>query len=244
MTAPFLSIVIPAYNEEDRLVPTLQQTLAYLKRCSYQSEVIVVSDGSTDHTTQVVERVTAAENVQVNLLSYSPNRGKGYAVKYGMLRAQGDVCMFMDADYAVPIDYCEKGLSLIHQGKDIAIASRAIHGSKIKMHQNFARQLSAKIYTLIQNQYLGIHYPDTQCGFKLFTREATRNLFQQQQLNSVIFDPEILWLARKEGYAVCEFPVQWTHIEGSRIQYDSIGKSIFVFRELLRIKQIHKKSAY
>ena len=108
------------------------------------------------------------------------------------------------------------------------------------MHQNPARQLSAKIYTIIQNQYLGLHFPDTQCGFKLFTSAAAKRLFTQQKLDSVIFDPEILWLANKSNYSVGQFPIEWTHVEGSRIQYDSIGKSIFVFKELMRIRRIHK----
>ena len=236
-----LSVIIPAYNEEDRIAPTLSHTLAYLQARPYQSQIIVVSDGSRDGTVRVAENMPAAGNVRIDALEYHPNRGKGYAVKYGMLKGLGKICMFMDADYAVPMAYCERGLSMIASGYDIAIASRAIEGAEIERQQNMARHLSAKIYTFLQNRYLGLDFPDTQCGFKLFTREATQDLFSRQKLDSVIFDPEILWLARQAGYTVGQFPVQWTHIEGSRIQYDNFKKSLFVFQELLRIKGLHKK---
>ena len=181
--------------------------------------------------------------IAINALEYHPNRGKGYAVRFGMLQATGKIVMFMDADYAVPMDYCEKGLELIGNGYDVAIASRALSGAVIRAHQNFFRKLSARIYTLIQNLYLGIHYPDTQCGFKFFTHAAARSLFGRQKLNSVIFDPEILWLAKRNGFRVGQFPVHWRHVADSRIQYDSLRKSLFVFQELLRIKNLHKGSA-
>lgn len=233
------SIVIPAFNEEDRIVPTLTHTVGYLADQPYASEVIVVSDGSRDNTVAVVENYRTTAGVAVRAEAYTPNRGKGYAVKYGMTRARGRIVMFMDADYAVPIVHCEQGMDLIGQGNDIAIASRALADSTVTAHQNRVRELSAKIYTFIQNHYLGIDFPDTQCGFKLFTRQAARHLFDRQRLHSVIFDPEILWLAQKAGYRIAQFPVQWTHVENSRIQYDSLRKSLFVFQELLRIKKLH-----
>lgn len=238
-----LSIVIPAYNEQDRLVTTLRETIAYLNRQRYDSEILVISDGSSDHTAQVARNFQTPEHVIVHVVEYHPNRGKGYAVKTGMLKAQGKIAMFMDADYAVPIEYIEKGMALIDDGYDIAIASRAASGAHITARQNIWRTLSARLYTWIQNSYLGIDYPDTQCGFKLFTNVAAQMLFQRQRLESVIFDPEILWLAHKAGLMVGQFPVQWTHVDDSRIQYDTLGKSLFVFQELFRIKRLHTKSA-
>jgi len=235
-----LSIVIPAYNEADRIVRTLTETIAYLQRQPYASEIIVVSDGSTDDTRAVAGGFLPGANVALQALEYHPNRGKGYAVRYGMLKGRGDIVMFMDADYSVPIDAVEKGLALLAEGYDIAIASRAHSESVVTHHQNFVRELSARLYTLVQNFYLGIRYPDTQCGFKLFAAEATRRLFARQRLDSVIFDPEILWLARKNGYRIAEFPVVWQYAENSRIQYDSLRKSLFVFQELFRIKKLHK----
>lgn len=235
----YLSIVIPAYNERDRIVPTLKETMDYLGRQHNLSEIIVVSDGSRDQTAQVVQEFSPPESIDLLAIEYHPNRGKGFAVKTGMLKARGRIAMFMDADYAVPIQYVEKGLALIESGQDIAIASRAVAGARIAARQNVWRLLSAKIYTWIQNHYLGVDYPDTQCGFKLFTRAAAQMLFDRQRLNSVIFDPEILWLARKAGLTVGQFPVQWTHVADSRIQYDTVGKSLFVFQELFRIKRLH-----
>jgi dolichyl-phosphate beta-glucosyltransferase len=236
-----LSIIIPAYNEEDRIVQTLDKTLAYLGDQPYDAEILVVSDGSRDHTGAVVTAVSPPSQVQVRFLEYHPNRGKGYAVRYGMLRGAGKVVMFMDADYSVPMDAVEQGLALLAGGHDIAIASRAVSGAVIDQHQNRAREMSARIYTFIQNSYLGLSYPDTQCGFKLFSRTAAQTLFARQKLNSVIFDPEILWLAKREGYSVGQFPVHWTHQEDSRIQYDNLRKSLFIFQELFRIRKLHRK---
>ncbi len=239
-----LSIIIPAYNEADRIVCTLESTLLYLNLQDYFSEVIVVSDGSTDGTQSVAEGFESGEKVELKALEYHPNRGKGYAVRYGMLKGRGDLVLFMDADYSVPIQEVEKSIRLVEKGHDIAIASRAIEGSEVSQHQNFFREVSARIYTFIQNTYLGINYRDTQCGFKMFTRPAGRALFEKQKLNSVIFDPEILWLAKQDGFSVAEFPVKWSHVEDSRIQYDSFKKSLFVFQELFRIKKLHKQEKF
>ncbi len=235
-----LSIVIPAYNEHDRIVGTLTQTRTYLNGQGYASEILVVSDGGTDDTRRVVEAFESTERVKIGCLEYHPNRGKGYAVKYGMTRAAGDVILFMDADYAVPIADVEKGLNLILSGYDVAIGSRAVKGARVEARQNFFREISARIYTVIQTLYLGIRYPDTQCGFKLFTQASARLLFGMQKLNSVIFDPEILWLARRNRMRVAQFPVAWRHVENSRIQYDSLKKSLFVFQELFRIRGLHR----
>jgi len=235
-----LSIVIPAYNEADRIVVTLESSIAYLETVSYETELIVVSDGSTDDTCKVASGFPSSGKVSVRTIEYHPNRGKGYAVKTGMLAAQSDIVLFMDADYAVPLQEIEKGLDLLRQGFDIAIGSRAIEGARVEKHQNLPREIAAWVYTRIQQLYLGLPYPDTQCGFKLFRNHAAQALFARQRLNSVIFDPEILWLARRSGYRIAEFPVVWRHVENSRIQYDNIRKSIFVFQEMLRIPRVHR----
>ncbi|MFZ5569715.1 MAG: dolichyl-phosphate beta-glucosyltransferase [Thermodesulfobacteriota bacterium] len=236
-----LSIIIPAYNEQDRIVHTLEMTLAYLNSRPFRSEILVVSDGSTDGTATVVRGFDSGSNVDLRLLEYFPNRGKGYAVRYGMLQGNAEVVMFMDADYSVDISEVEKGLDLIRAGAHVAIASRSLAESRVSRHQNRARELSAKLYTFIQNLYLGISFKDTQCGFKLFTFPAAQSLFLQQRLCSVIFDPEILWLAVRSGYQVAEFPVTWKHMEDSRIQYDSFRKFLFVFEELLKIRKLHQQ---
>ncbi len=239
-----LSIVIPAYNEADRIVGTLDHTLNYLKDQDFNSEVIVVSDGSEDTTKDVADGFKENERVSVRVFEYHPNRGKGFAVRYGMLRALGDLLLFMDADYSVPIEEVEKGILLIDDGYDIAVGSRAISGSTVISHQSALREWAAKSYTFIQNCYLGINYKDTQCGFKIFKNQAAKVLFGKQELDSVIFDAEILWLAKHDGFKVAEFPVQWTHVADSRIRYDNLKKSIFVFKELFRIKELHRKNSF
>ncbi|MEW5733331.1 MAG: dolichyl-phosphate beta-glucosyltransferase [Thermodesulfobacteriota bacterium] len=234
-----LSIVIPAYNEEDRIKPCLSKTLAFLDRQPYESEVVVVSDGSKDHTVEVAETLGAQFKTPLRALHYTPNRGKGYAVRYGMLAATGKRVLFMDADYAVPITDVDKAFAVMDQGNDIAIGSRGISGATVKVSQNLARALSARAYTLVQNTWLGFSYPDTQCGFKMFTKDAAQALFSKQKLSSVIFDAEILWMAKKLGFRAGQFPVTWTHIEDSRIQYDSFRKYLFVFQELFRVRTLH-----
>jgi hypothetical protein len=130
---------------------------------------------------------------------------------------------------------------LINDGCDMAMGSRAISGAKVICHQSLLREWLAKCYTFVQNCYLGINYKDTQCGFKIFKDQAAKALFGKQKLHSVIFDAEILWLAKHHGFKVAEFPVAWTHVSNSRIKYDNLKKSIFVFQELFRIKKIHGK---
>lgn len=235
-----LSIIIPAYNEADRIVLTLNRTLDYLDACPYESEIIVVSDGSTDATLPVSRKMGNGRSTPLRAIEYHPNRGKGHAVRTGMQEGRGAVLMFMDADYSVPIEAVEKGRGLLQNGFDIAIGSRTLKASRILARQNWVRMLSARIYTLVQNRYLGIAFRDTQCGFKLFTQKAAHALFRRQKLNSVIFDPEILYLAKRMGFRTGEFPVDWRHMEDSRIQYDSLKKSLFVFQELFRIRRVHR----
>jgi dolichyl-phosphate beta-glucosyltransferase len=235
-----LSIIIPAYNEADRIIHTLNASLSFLNKQNFNSEIIVVSDGSTDHTRSVVEGFDVGGKTDLRVIEYHPNRGKGYAVRTGMLAGKGEMILFMDADYAVPIEEITKGIDLIESGFDVAMGSRAVSGAVVSDHQNFFRELSARLYTLVQMAYLGIFYKDTQCGFKIFTHAAAQRLFSLQKLHSVIFDPEILWLAKKAGLRVAEFPVNWRHVGNSRIQYDSLKKSLFVFQELFRIRKLQR----
>ncbi len=217
----------------------LAPTLEFLDKAGYSSEIVVVSDGSKDKTLEAARTCGKNRKTPVRTLEYFPNMGKGHAVRYGMVRASGERILFMDADYAVPIEEIDKALEGINKGFDIAIGSRAIAGASVNATQSLPRRFSARLYTLIQNLYLGFNYPDTQCGFKMFTKKAAQALFSQQKLNSVIFDAEILWLAKRLGFSVSQFPVTWTHDAQSRIQYDSLKKSLFVFQELFRIRGLH-----
>ena len=237
----FVSIVIPAYNEEDRIGSTLEKTIAYLEAQSYEGEIIVVSDGSTDGT---VERVKECQGEfeRLRIVEYSPNRGKGRAVRTGALEACGKYVLFMDADYSVPLEMIETALQYMEEGYEIAIGSRGMSESRLNKRQSFARELAGRAYGWIQNAWLGLDFADAQCGFKLFSRRAARTLFPLQRLDSVIYDGEILFLARRAGFEVREFPVEWNHDPESRLRYD-LKSSLRVFWELFRIRWLHRKGA-
>lgn len=237
-STPQLSIVIPAYNEEDRLGRTLEATIGYLREQNLPSEIIVVSDGSRDGTRTVSESFQGAfPNLRV--LEYFPNRGKGYAVRTGMLAARGDRVLFMDADYSVPIRQVETAMQVLDAGHDVAIGSRRAPGARRAKRQLPVREWAARIYTALQNRWLKVDFADTQCGFKLYTRAAVQVLFPQQKLHSVIFDGELLFLAQRAGLKVGEFPVEWNHHPDSRLTYN-LRKSIRIFVELFKVRWLHR----
>jgi len=210
-----LSIVIPAYNEENRIPKTLEATIAYLKTRDYESEIIVVSDGSTDATIRRVEEY-AEQFPALRGLEYHPNRGKGYAVKTGMLEAKGDFILFMDADYAVPIESVERFLQEIEHA-DVVIGSRIMQESVLTQRQPVLRELAARAFGRIQSAWLGLPFPDTQCGFKLFRRELAVKLFSAITFECSYFDAELLHIAWKSGVRVLELGVTWTHDGETRL---------------------------
>ncbi len=241
--SPFdLSIVIPCYNEATRLPRTLDATVAYLGGKTGTYEIIVVSDGSRDSTKETAEQYFRAlpKNVSGRCIEYFPNAGKGKALKVGMCEASSERILFMDADYAVPLEYLQPAQAFLDTGYDIAIGSRAIEGTEVLEHQSFIRERLSKLFGFIQRTYLGLDAKDTQCGFKLFTRKAAHDLFDRTKLTSVIFDGEVLWLAKRLGYKVVEFPVQWTHDQDSRITYNLV-RTLKVFRDMLIIPFLHLK---
>ncbi len=235
-----LTIVIPCYNEARRLPRTLARTITYLATKPGRHEIIVISDGSTDETIEETKRAydTLPDNVRGKWFGYTPNGGKGKAVKAGVSQALGTRVLFMDADYAVPLEDLARGEALLDAGFDIAIGSRTAHDTKIIERQSFLRERIAKVFGFIQRNYLGLRLKDTQCGFKLFTREAARQLFQKVKLSSVIFDGEVLWLAKRMNYKIAEFPVEWTHDMDSRITYNFV-RSLKVFRDMMSIPFLH-----
>jgi dolichyl-phosphate beta-glucosyltransferase len=234
----FLSIIIPAYNEGDRICEALGPTIAYLQAQAYGSEIIVVSDGSRDNTRTVAEGFRSSfPNLRV--LEYFPNHGKGCAVRTGMLAAQGERVLFMDADYAVPIRYVEQAFQVLDAGNDVAIGSRGATGAHMNNRQSPLREFASRMYTTVQNRWIKVNFLDTQCGFKMYTRRAAQLLFAQQKLNSVIFDGELLFLAQRAKLKVGEFAVEWTHHPDSRITYN-LWKSLQVFSELFKIRWLHR----
>jgi dolichyl-phosphate beta-glucosyltransferase len=235
-----LSIVIPCFNEARRLPRTIERAAAYLASKPGKYEIIVVSDGSTDATIEEAVKAfrSLPENVHSKWFGYMPNAGKGKAVKFGIKQASGNRILFMDADYSVPLEYLAPAEALLDQGYDIAIGSRALDDANIIEHQSFLRERISKAFGFIQRNYLGLKLKDTQCGFKLFTREAARKIFNETKLSSVIFDGEVLWLAKRMKFKVTEFPVEWTHDHDSRITYN-FSKSLNVLRDMLSIPFLH-----
>ena len=234
--APFLSVVVPAYNEENRLGDTLPVMYAYLKEHFSQFELIVVDDGSTDHTPSIVQEF-APQHPEVWLLSYQPNRGKGYAVRTGILQSRGEWVLFSDADLATPIEELPNLAARLREGYDIAIASRAVRGAKLVIRQPWYREFAGRTFNLMVQLLAvpGIH--DTQCGFKLFRQEAAREIFSRCEENGFSFDIEVLHVALRLGYRVAEVPVHWMHREGSKVRL--VRDAVRMFLALLRISRRH-----
>jgi dolichyl-phosphate beta-glucosyltransferase len=230
---PHLSVVIPAYNEEARIGSTLDRMLAYFDLQDFDVEILVVDDGSTDATRAVV-RATAGEHPNVRILHYDGNHGKGFAVRYGMTRAEGDYVLFSDADESTPIREVEKLYEALRSGSDVAIGSRDVASSKLTRHQSALREAGGKLFNRFVQMLAvpGIH--DTQCGFKLFTRAAAQNIFSRCQIDNFSFDVEALYIARQLGYTISEVGIEWHHCEGSKVSY--VRDSVRMLGTLFRIR--------
>jgi dolichyl-phosphate beta-glucosyltransferase len=229
MVAPALSIVIPAYNEEARLGPTLERIEAWRRTRREAIEVIVSDDGSKDRTREIA----AAGGARV--VGHAPNRGKGAAVREGMLAAIGDRVLMCDADLATPIEEVDKLGAELDRGKDIAIGSRAIDRDLIETRQHPMRELMGRTFNGIVRLLVLGGIKDTQCGFKLFSRAAAQELFGRATVDGFAFDVEILWLARGR-YEVAEVPVVWRHVEESKVSPGADAMRMFVDVIKLRVR--------
>jgi glycosyltransferase involved in cell wall biosynthesis len=218
MQYPTYSIVIPAFNESTRIPATLREVVDCIRARGWSAEVIVVDDGSRDSTAEVV-RSFAAQAPEVRLVQNPGNRGKGYSVRSGMLQALGEVVMFSDADLSAPIEEAERLFSAMADGADIAIGSRWLDRSRQTIHQPLYRQFFGRCFNGVTRGVMGLHFADTQCGFKAFTRAAAQTVFQLQTIERWGFDPEILFIALKRGYHVKEVSVTWGHDERTRMSY-------------------------
>jgi dolichyl-phosphate beta-glucosyltransferase len=229
-----LSIVIPAYNEERRLPATLDVIFTWLNTAPYRdAEVLVVDDGSTDSTAAVVESRAATEP-RLLLVQNPGNRGKGFAIRHGMLQAKGDWILFSDADLSAPIDELPKLLAAAQeQGAAIAIGSRALDRSLIGVHQSQWREMSGILFNRIMRLITGLPFADTQCGFKLFRRDAARRVFPLQRLDGFSFDVEDLFVAHTLGIPTIEVPVRWNNVEGTKV---GLMQGVASFLDLLRIR--------
>ena len=227
------SIIIPAYNESQRLGASLDKLLAYIAQQHWTAEIIVVNDGSRDSTAEVV-RSYSRSNPMVRLLENPGNKGKGYTVRNGMLHASGDVLLFTDADLSSPIEEAPKLFAAISNGADVAIGSRWLQAELQTERQPLYRQVFGRIFNLLLRIVLGLRYKDTQCGFKAFNRNAANAIFPRQRIERWGFDPEILFLAGKFDLKVVEVPVAWAHDDRSKI--NPVTDGVRMFLEMLRVR--------
>jgi dolichyl-phosphate beta-glucosyltransferase len=232
-TSTDYSIVIPAYNEAARVATTLDKVVAYLKEREWKAEIIVVNDGSTDNTVEIVQKLIQ-QNSALRLLENPGNRGKGYSVRNGMLHANGNLLLFSDADLSSPIEESAKLFAALHAGADLAIGSRWLQSELQIQRQPLYRQLFGRVFNLMLRLILGLKFKDTQCGFKAFTRRAVQKLFPLQRVERWGFDPELLFLAKRFHMTVAEVPVTWGHSAGTRI--DPLRDGFRMFLEMLTIR--------
>jgi glycosyltransferase involved in cell wall biosynthesis len=228
---PFLSIVIPAYNEAGRLPASLEQLADYLAAQPYTSEVLVVDDGSTDNTAAVAEGF-AAQFRSLRVLR-EPHRGKGGTVKAGMLAASGDHVLFADADFSMPVGDLAKFVPVLHAGYDVAIASREGPGAR-RFNEPGYRHLMGRVYNLIVRLFAIGGLQDTQCGFKCFRREVAQKVFRLQTMNGWGFDVEVLYIARKHGYRISEVPIDWYYGASSKVS--PVRDTMRMFREVFEVR--------
>ena len=240
---PFLSIVIPAYNEAKRIGRSLDEVLRFLSKQTYKAEVIVVDDGSSDDTSiHISKRATQyqAAGHDLRVLINNPNRGKGYSVKRGLLDARGEILLFSDADLSSPITEAPKLIDPIAEGRaDVVFGSRALEPELIGVHQPRMRELGGLVFNICMRTITGLRFKDTQCGFKAFRRTAALPVFALQSIERFGFDPEVLYIAKKQGNRLLEVPVAWDHCEGGELQnkLNYMRDSISMFADLIRIRR-------
>ena len=232
---PYLSIIIPAYNEEQRISKTLAATFDYLDAQAYTSEVIVVDDGSPDQTARVARSFESRAAGRLRVMRNPENHGKGYAVRHGMLEANGEIALFYDADLSTPTSEIPKVIAPIAENRyDVVFGSRALKYELIGEHQSFLRELRGRGGNLFLRTFLGLDFKDTQCGFKAFRRQTVQPVFRLQRIEGFGFDPELLFIAQKQGWRLLELPVRWDHVEGSKVSL--FATSVEVLLEVFTIR--------
>lgn len=229
----YLSIVIPAYNEEKRIGDTLEKIISYLKVKDFKSEIIVIIDGCTDSTVEVVkcyERLVYKLTILVN----ETTMGKGYSVRRGVLESKGEFVLFTDADLSTPIGEVERLFFWLDKGYDVAIGSRSMKGSQVGIYQSFIRRSMGKIFNKIMKLIVFTGFKDTQCGFKCFKRHTADKVFVKQIIRGFAFDVEILLIARRQGFRTKEVPVKWLNSPFSTVHI--IKDSFLMLCDLFRMK--------
>jgi dolichyl-phosphate beta-glucosyltransferase len=232
---PQFSIIIPCFNEEARIGQTLNLTLDYLAANAPESELIVVNDGSNDATGAVAREKLRSAPIATRLLENFPNRGKGAAVRSGLLAAQTGIGLFSDADLSTPLGETPKLINPIANGEvDIAFGSRALDRSLIGVHQPWRREQAGRVFNLLVRLATGLPFWDTQCGFKAFRLQPSRPVLEAAQIEGFAFDVELLYLAHRAGLRIREVPVRWNHAEGSKVSF--LRDSLRMLREVITLR--------
>ncbi|HEX2923857.1 MAG TPA: dolichyl-phosphate beta-glucosyltransferase [Chloroflexota bacterium] len=239
MDRPYLSLVVPAYNEEGRLPATIEKLRAFLKRPPFPYEVLVVDDGSTDGTAALVEK-SIPSLPELRLLK-EPHRGKGHAVRQGMLAARGQYIMFCDADFSMPVEETPNFPTAISESCQVAIGSREVKGAR-RIGEPRYRHLMGRVFNLLVRVLTMPDLQDTQCGFKCFSRKAAKDIFGRQVIDGFGFDVEVLYLARKLGYGITEVPVSWYYSPSSRV--DPVRDTLRMIGDVLRVRSNDRNGLY
>lgn len=240
MPEPFLSVIIPAYNEEARLPRTLKAVHAYLQAQSFTWEIAVVNDGSTDRTADIVREFQIVDP-RVRLLHYAKNRGKGYAVRYGMTHTKGHFRLFMDADNSTTIDHIEQFLPWLQKGYDVAIGSRDIQGAEIAAHQAWWKEKLGDLGNLWIRFWAVPGIKDTQAGFKIFSGKAADFIFPRLKIDRWGFDVETLAVARRQDFRIAELPIRWVNDANSKV---SARAYLDVLQEVVQVRLNLWKGVY
>lgn len=236
--SPYLSIIIPAHNEQNRLPDTLEQVFRFLNERSFTSEVIVVENGSSDRTYEVAQQFARQHQ---NLRVIQSERGKGAAVQRGMLAAQGQYRFMCDADLSMPVEEIIKFIPPALEDFDIAIASREAKGA-VRYNEPSYRHIGGRGINFIIQALILPGLNDTQCGFKLFRAEVAQDLFSRQTLHGWSFDIELLYIARRHGYRIKEIPIHWYHFSDSKV--NALRDAVRMIQDIFRIHTNAQRGMY
>jgi dolichyl-phosphate beta-glucosyltransferase len=238
---PLLSLVIPAYNEANRLPATLQRIRVHQRSWNFPNEIIIVVEPSEDGTLTLAEEA-AKHNSGLRVLTHHQKRGKGFAVRSGMLQARGDCIFFMDADLSTPLEDLDTGFLQMHKDRsiDVLVGNRQHPETHILQRQNIVRETMGKIFNRLTQAMTGLKIRDTQCGFKGFRQRAAREIFSRQRIDGFSFDVEVLLLARGMGFSTVEMPVHWTNSPASRVRV--LRDSAKMFADLYSMRRVVRRT--